>query len=271
MKKMFALFVLLFVASLASAQSFPELVSYPVYDLGWVNTGQVGSLGCGGACTYTVGNNSGQYSGFTHSWGFPYEPAGPWADYQKQANNSPSFSTLTFSVVSAGTYKVSIMTWGQQLNGVYPILNVTINGQVVSLCTYPNNTAITCTPNLRVNATGANAEYATTAAVSLFAGNNTIAVGIAGGTLNGGELEIGNVVVYSTAHTQKADCGCKNASNVWQNSTVTGSGMFALNTACRNYAATACGASKQSWIELTGARVSGSGCSNGFCRMLDLD
>lgn len=288
---------LLLLSVVCFSQTIIPVVSYPNSDAsggggqagnGWSFTGTFQNWGCVGPCSvYNVPDNNGNDTGHQRLIYGNWEPEGPFGTmYMRQSNCGDSFATLTFNVPTAGSYYVAAQVHGNKIqapagctNGVayWPTVSVASNGAFTLVCYYPNliHTPLQCDSELTVDNAGHTnflPEYLIFEP-SLFAGSNTISIQLNGGSLHGGSLDLGGVVIYAASGgNYKEQCGCRDSAQVWHSSQQTGTNPWGMNNACRSWATSTCG-SGSAFNNLAGSTVGANGCGTGSnkCRMFDVD
>lgn len=268
------------VATTIQAQSFAKYVGYPSKGStgGWSVTGNV-VKGCF-ATSFNVPNDNGTSSGFMHTCpDSKFEP-NEYAEMTVQSNGQNSLTSTTVSLPSTTNYKIAFAFFGKQapapLGGqnVYPKVTVAAGGATASFCKYPDNTSITATQTLLVdNHSAGIIQYAETCAMQLFAGNNSLSIQIDGGQGNGGQLYVGQVVIYETSMNLDGAAGCTTNGTSYNNSTQVGGDLFGLVTAARNWTNSICGTTKESLLDLANFQFGSSGCggSANNCALADID
>lgn len=252
----------------------PVVVSYPAFDSGWSLVGNVTPEGCAGSCTYPVPDNLGNNSNHDRTQGSVREPQNNEL-LQVQANHTDSFVSKLVTLPSTQNYKVAVSVKGTVSGGVWPVMEITLNGTPLSICKYPIGVSITPTTDLLVQNAGKGdiRQVAETCGTSMPAGNNTIAVVIKGGIGKAGMLSLRNLIVYAGASGVQANVGCLGPGAIWHNQTISNTDLAGLNTSGRTFTNTNCGTTGvNSFVNLTGGTVGDTGCAGGVpCRMLELD
>lgn len=283
----------LLIALVAMAASLPQLRSYPAVDAGWSFVGNATPLGqtCVNGCLLDLPDNAGNYT--AQRWWIKDNRGGntPYETQidellQVQSNLQNSWASYVVNLPTTQQYKIAVSVQGAQSpppnggNLVYPVLQITVNGTPLNICQYPGNNPITVATTVLVDQRGKGLgpdgsmhEYVTTCSTQLFAGNNTVAVNIIGGQFHGGQLKVRQVDVFPAGNGVQGRVACYSA-RVWHDAgLLSGTDLFALNTAARNWATATCGAQSLTYyVNLTGDLVNGSGCNNGAstCKMLEM-
>jgi hypothetical protein len=251
LKGLFLLAVAVLLCSTASAQ-LPLVASYPSIDSGWSLSGNVAPISCGGSpCKWFLPDVTGVPTVFPRTIGTS-DNAERQANEQftVRSNGQPSWANLLVNVPAFGYYTIAVDVQGASspapLGGqsVYPKINLVVNGSNINFCHYPNNTVISPTTEVLVNnPKGVTLEYASSCQMTLFAGNNTIGVQIAGGQGYGGILTLRHMLVYLTSGVTGNTMCVTPGTGVIHDAALSGTDLWALQTTANSWTQTTCGPS----------------------------